>query len=354
MKIAFLVGSLAGGGAERVVSEISSEMANCGHDVSVILIASTEQTYSVAPGVNIVDCSKKYKSFGLFHRVKAIRKSLKHLKVDVCISFTVAVNIYAALSCVGLPLKLILAERNDPRYDPTGKFLRMLRKVLYPIADNYVFQTDGEKEFFSKRIQRKSVVIPNPVNPLLPEPYSGKRTDRFVMAGRLAPQKNIKMAIDAFTSFSKIHPEFQLEIYGNGSLKEELSLYIREKSMVDKIILKGATTTLYTDILDAYGFLLSSDYEGISNSMLEAMALGIPTISTDYPSGGAREFINDKENGMLVPVGDSEKMCECMCFLVENADAASSIGKNGYLLRNKLSVDKIVEKWIAYILECVK
>lgn len=351
MKILFMVGSLAGGGAERVVSELANEMAKKDNEVNILTVASSKRAYSISQNINVIDCSQRDFITGLnfFKRIRKIRQSIKLVKPDVVISFTVSVNIYAVLSCIGLQTKLILAERNDPRYDPSDKMTRVLRSLLYPLADNYVFQTNGEKEFFSKRIQKRSVVIPNPVNPNLPKPYEGERDKRFVTAARLVPQKNLEMAIDAFEGAIKKHPEYVFEIYGEGPLKDKLQNYIEQKSLQKNVLLKGRSDDLYNDINSANGFILSSNYEGISNSMIEAMALGIPTISTDYPSGGARELIKDHENGILIPVNDKESLRKYILELIEDKKVAKTISDHSVNIRTLLNIDNIISMWQYYI-----
>lgn len=349
MKIAFVVGSLSGGGAERIVAAISSEMAEIGHEVSVILIASTECNYDISNKVKIIDCSKKYKKLGFIKRVAEIRRVISQHNFDVCVSFTVAVNLYSVLSCLGENIKLILAERNDPRFDPTNRIFRIMRSILYPLADSYVFQTNNEKAYFSKSIQRRSIVIPNPVNPAIPNAFAGKRKSRIVTAARLVPQKNIKMAIDAFSIVHQKYPEYSFDIYGQGPLLDELKEYSSLKGTSKAICFKGNSTNLYEEILDAQIFVLSSDYEGMSNSMIEAMALGIPTISTDYPSGGASDLIDNYVNGILVPVGNVEALSCAMVKLIENAALVEQISQNGMKIRETLDIALITNKWIEFI-----
>lgn len=355
MKVLFIIGSLAGGGAERVVSELANSMAEKNDEISILTVASPKIEYDISQKVNVIDCSRRTSAVGInfLKRILRIRHIIRLINPDVVISFTVAVNIYSVISCIGLRTKLILAERNDPRYDPARAMPRVLRKVLYPLADNFVFQTNGEKEFFAKGIQKRSAVIPNPVNPNLPEPYQGKREKRFVTAVRLVPQKNLVMAINAFERVVKRYPDYVFEIYGDGPLKDELQNYIMKRSLMNNVILKGRSDNLYHDINRASGFILSSDYEGISNSMIEAMALGIPTISTDYPSGGARELIASGVNGYLASVGDSIQMSKCICSIIEDEEHAVNIGKNAINIRQKLNVDVIMDKWMKYINSCI-
>ena len=352
MKIAFIVGSLAGGGAERVVSILASRMAQQGHDVSVLLIASNNQTYTPDSKVQVVDCSQKFniRGLGFLQRVALIRKKLKAIKPEVCVSFTVAVNLYAVLACIGLKSQLVLAERNDPRFDPVGKGSRLLRTLLYPMADRYVFQTEGEKVYFSNRIQKRSAVIPNPVNPDIPQAYDGQREKRIVTAVRLDPQKNLKMAIDAFAALSEKYPEHVFEIYGKGGLRQQLQDYIVSLGLQNRVLLKGNSPTLYQDILKSQLFVLPSNYEGMSNSLLEAMALGLPCISTDHPSGGASAVIRQGENGLLIPVGGTEELTQAMDQLLSDGGLARRMGLAAQQVRQTLQVDRVIKMWMDYLL----
>lgn len=351
MRITFIAAGLAGGGAERVVSELATEFSSAGNDVSVIIIGSKERSYYIPDDVHVYDCADRYPVPGIsfIRRIGEIRKAIKKSKPDVCISFNTNVNIYAILSCIGLRCKLVISERNDPVCYPKSKPERIMRSLLYPLADKFVFQTREAQQFFSEKIQKRSRVIFNPINRLLPEAFEGERTSRIVTACRLEPQKNLKMAIDAFEGATVNHPEFTFEIYGKGSLHSLLADYITEKGLQNRVFLMGNSTRLYEDIHNAYAFVLSSDFEGMSNSMLEAIALGIPTVSTDYPSGGARAVIQDGINGILVPVGDTEAMSRALLSLIESPGKAERLKNNGKKLRDDLAIGRIAEEWMSFI-----
>lgn len=347
MKIAFVIGSLSGGGAERVVALLANEFAEQGNSTYVISIASKNRSYEISPKVKLLYCTRERGIPGVsfFNRVGDLRNTLNEIKPDVCFSFTVAVNIYSILASVGQKWRLIVCERNDPNFDPKSKFLRMLRSITYYWADGYVFQTTGERDFFPQKIRDKSWVIPNPINPLFTDVYHGERQKRFVTAVRLEPQKNLKLAINAFEKFNQSHPDYSFEIYGEGNQYEELNNYIISKKMENKVFLKGRSNTLHKDISSAYAFILSSDYEGMSNSMIEAMALGLPVISTDYPSGGARMVINDHINGLLIPVGGLNELVKAMNEVVENPQLAEQLSYNAKQIRNELSTSRVIRMW---------
>ncbi len=352
MRIAFVIGSLTGGGAERVVAMLANEFVNRGYEVGIIAIASSEKSYSISDPVKLLYCLNTYKIPGIsfIRRVNDLRSTLKEFEPEVCISFTVAVNIYSLLASVGQDWRLIICERNDPKFDPQSRFLRLLRKMTYNLADGYVFQTTGERDYFPEKIRNRSSVIANPINSSIPRPFEGVRDKRFVTAVRLEPQKNLKLAIDAFYDFYLNHEDFTFDIYGEGAQKEYLQQYINERGLADKVHLLGRSDKLYEDMKNAFAFILSSDYEGMSNSMLEAMALGLPVISTDYPSGGARMVIQNGINGILVPVKDKNKLVEAMKLLADNLDAARAMGRKAEEIKDDLSIKRILSLWEKCIL----
>jgi glycosyltransferase involved in cell wall biosynthesis len=182
-------------------------------------------------------------------------------------------------------------------------------KYLYKKADGFVFQTEDAAKYFEGIIKCDSKIIPNPINPkFIKEPYKGEREKNIVTVGRLESQKNQKMLIEAFGKIESKYPEYSLLIYGDGSKKEELQDLIKEKGLENKVILKGKIDDVENVIDKAKMFVLSSDYEGMPNALMEAMALGLPCISTDCPCGGPRYLMENGKSGLLVPVGNSDAM----------------------------------------------
>ncbi|MBQ7107684.1 MAG: glycosyltransferase [Clostridia bacterium] len=347
MKIAFSMANMLGGGAERVVSELVNSFVEQGHDVSIIVVKASECVYPLKAQVKLVDLSAKDK--GILSRICALRQCIKKNRYDVVISFLTSTNIETLLAMVGLGIPTVISERNNPYILPEGKIYRFLRSVTYPLAKGYVFQTPDAQAFFSKRIQKKSVVIMNPIKSQLPAVYSGEREKRVVNVGRLVPQKNHRMFIDAFCEFSKSHPDYIAEIYGEGPLDKELLDYIRSSGMETKVFLRGFCKDVLSEIASAAMFIMSSDYEGMSNALIEAVGMGIPCISTDHPIGGARLTIQDGVSGFLVPVGDTYKLTEKMSNIADDPELASKFSKQGVSLRNKLSIQEIAKSWIEYI-----
>lgn len=122
----------------------------------------------------------------------------------------------------------------------------------------------------------------------IPSQYRGERENVIVAAGRLAPQKNFSLLIKAFARFNKHHPEYTLRIYGEGELREELTNLTNSLQIAEKVELPGRSVSLLQEMNSAAMFVLTSDYEGMPNVLLEAMCMGMPVISTDCPSGGRK------------------------------------------------------------------
>ncbi len=347
MNIAFSMARMRGGGAERVVSELANYFDEKGHNVSIMTTQSADCVYPLKENIRLIDLS--HASKGIASRVKAIRKCLKENCFDVVISFLTNANIETILAAYALKVPVIISERNNPFVDPKGKIYRLLRKLTYCYADGYVFQTPDAQAFFNKKIQQKSTVIMNPINPELPEVCVGEREKRVVNVGRLFPQKNQKMFIDAFEAFSKTHPDYIAEIYGDGPLERELNDYIQSKGLENKVTLRGFCKNVIPEIAAASMFVMSSDYEGMSNALIEAVGMGVPCISTDHPIGGARMTIENGVSGFLVPVGDTVAMAEKMAQIADQNEIAERFSKQGVQLRNTLSVNVIAHKWLDYI-----
>ena len=212
-------------------------------------------------------------------------------------------------------------------------------------AFRVVFQTEDAQKCYKEDIQNKSVIIPNPVKEDLPKPFNGNRDNRIVAVSRLDEQKNIPMMLRVFKEFVKKNKNFVLEIYGRGENEEKLKQYALDIGISDKVKFKGFDKDVHNKIKLARMYISTSDYEGISNSMLEALAIGLPCVCTDCPAGGARMVIRSGYNGFLVPVRDEDSMVKTMDYVVNNLEEMEQVSKRAAEVRIDLSVDKICSKW---------
>ena len=248
-------------------------------------------------------------------------------------------------------IRLVISERNDPNLHDSSLSSTLFIRRYYYLADGMVFQSSGAKEYYSEELQSKSVVIPNPITQNLPTPFTGVRKKKIVNFCRISHQKNLPLLMAAFAAFHQAHPEYTLEIIGDADNEEGQDVLNKINEMIaiyqlaDCVEIKPFDPKLHDKIIDYAMFVSSSDYEGMSNSMLEAMAIGLPTICTDCPAGGAREIIQDHENGLLVPIKDADALCRAMSEVAEDPCLAEKLSENGAKLRERLSIDRIMNEW---------
>lgn len=344
-KICFVMPNMSGGGAQRVVSVIANELSIEGYDVSILITNKNIIEYDLNKNVILkVGCNSK--NNGAKAQIQVIRKEMKKNPDTVFISFLDNQNVFTVIASLGLRNKVIVSQRNDPHQAfQDRKYMRQIDRFLYTLADSAVFQTKDAMEYYPKIGKKKYKIILNPLNNNLPERYDGKRAKKVVTVCRLNKQKNLPLAIDAFNQFRMSHLDFVFEIYGKGELEQELKNYVSSLGLNDSVVFKGFCTDVHERIIDASMFLISSDYEGLSNSMIESMALGIPTIATDCPIGGARMVINSGINGYLVPVNNKEKIVEAMSRIADDSKLAEQLSNNAYKIREQLSVDRICLEW---------
>lgn len=345
-KVLFVNRRLSVGGSERVMTLLANGMAEKGIDVDMVVLQDMVKTYEVSPKVNMIQFKHEGLNSALkpIKRIKDLRKVIKTGNYDSVISFMNIVNFYTLIAGIGYK-KIVVSERADPRQTKSLS-IKLARKFLYPMSYKLVFQTEDAKECFPENIQNKGFVIPNPINTDLPLPYAGERNKEVVATGRFTNQKNFKMAIDAFEMFIKDFPDYTLTIYGEGPLKSEIVDYANSKGLDNKIFFPGFVKDIIEKISKASIYISSSNFEGISNSMLEALAMGIPSVCTDCPVGGARMTIRDNENGILVPVGDTNALYEGMKKIARDKEFADKLSKNAIKVREDLSIEKIVDKWL--------
>lgn len=350
MHIAIVTRNMSAGGAERVISQLLKEWIS-EVECSLILIEKKTIYYDLPAGVHIHEYSGNYKNriFNKLKQYKFVRNIVAKNKPDVILSLPEEIGIYVLIAMLGTGVPVVVSERNDPWVMPNKRITRFFRKLMYPFAKGLIFQTEQAASFFSKNIRNKSVVLDNPLDlSRIPEAFTGKREKTIVGAGRLVPQKNFHLLIDAFSMFHIKHPEYKLIIYGEGPQRDELEKYLEHKHLKDVVFLPGLSKTLLFDISKAAMFVLSSDYEGVPNVLIEAMALGMPVVSTDCRPGGAAHLIENTENGLLVPIQDITLLSDAMCWIVENEDKAISMGKAALNIKNRFNSINVCKQWLEF------
>lgn len=357
MHIMIVTASLESGGAERVIAQLINGWSNSKIKCSLILLKKTERFYTIYEGVKLYEIGQldSIAYIDKIKKYKKVREIVKNSKPDIVLSLPEEIGIYVIGALLGVKVPVVVSERNNPWVMPYRKPTRLLRRIMYPLADGYIFQTEQASRFFSKRIQKKGIVLPNPLEiDRLPEPYSGKRKKLIVGVGRLERQKNFKLLIDAFSLFYNSHNEYKLVIFGEGSLRSELEKYAEEKLIAESWSLPGKYQDILERINDAACFVLSSDYEGVPNALIEAMAIGVPCVSTNCKPGGAATIITNGFNGFLVPIGDSKTMSEKISKIVDSKEISEMFSKEATKIRDKLECNRVCCMWEKYLRKVIE
>lgn len=345
--IIFVSNALSNGGAARVICVLAAEFARRGKCVGIAVYNDFDAEYQVAEGVE-----KEYGPGGSgaatkVRRIAWLREIAKRNPGACFVAFEYFVNMQSVIALAGLPNRLVISERNDPARVGSGKKTNWFRERLYRHADMLVCQTDDAAAYFSDKIQK--CVILNPLKDSLPEPFDGERRKAVVTFCRLEPQKNLEMLLRAFAEFHKKHPDYSLEIYGDGSERESLIALASDLGIGACASINPGRLDVHEVVRDAAMFVLPSNYEGLSNSMLEAMALGLPVICTDCPCGGARMVIEDGVNGYLIPVGDKDALLSKMLLIAADFGSAEACGNAAIKMRTVLSATFIADRWLEVV-----
>lgn len=338
-KVLFImIGSLNRGGAQRVASVLASELSDYYH-VSLLIRRDEEKAYPLDEKVEVIKLPNRGLNSKQFRRYVILLKKLRRPVASISFMFdSNGMNIWGRCKC-----KKICCERNNPAKKMPELFDETVEQ--YRKADHVIFQSEIVRDLYDENIKDHSTILPNPVSVTC---YASPETrHRIVTVGRLHPQKNQAMLIRAFASFCEEHHDYTLSIYGEGELEHTLKELASELGIGDKVLFHGNIENIHPEIADAEMFVLSSEYEGLSNALLEAMMMGIPCISTACE--GSTDVISDGKNGILTPVGDKQALLQAMEHLAGDKDLRNKIAKEGRKTGKNFRKEVVVGKWIEVI-----
>lgn len=371
MKIMFNCLTMEKGGAERVITVLANKFS-VENDVVVLSLARSEDAYKLDSSIKRLRVdSTNYKDDGCIKR-KMRKFSLKRLiglchiikteKPDVIVSFlpepSIRLMFIKKFSRKVRNIPTIISIRSDPEKEYRNCLLRFVVKKLYRNVDGMVYQTEDAKKYFKSFIMTKrQVIIQNPVDgsALIKPKIDAQRKNIIASVGRLEKTKNQELLIRAFNNVSNnTGCNYVIKIYGEGSQRVYLQNLIEDLGMEDKVFLKGQVDDVLKEINDARIFVLSSLYEGMPNALMEAMAMGLPSISTDCPCGGPRALIEDGENGILVSNNNEKALAKALNKLVNNESMRKKLAKNALNIRKTNDATKISRSWLKIISDVIE
>ncbi|MBD5444231.1 MAG: glycosyltransferase family 4 protein [Lachnospiraceae bacterium] len=356
-KLAFYIGSLHKGGAERVFVNLAEYFTAQGYQVIMVTQYkyNSEEEYALDDNIKrvISDITPQETTgsriVNFFRRMRKLHNVWKTEQPNLVLSCVGKNNFMTVVTTMFSKTKPVVSVVGEAKEEYPNLLMKTLANLLFPHAAGVILQTERTRSFFSKRVGKTSVILPNSLNPAFIRPrFQGEREKRIVSVGRLDANKNHEMMIRAFSNILPLYPEYKMTIYGDGELREQLQNLINSLGLEDKISLPGVIPNVADNIQKAALFLLTSYSEGISNALIEALALGLPVIATDVPSGGTVELMQHNENGLIIPTGDQKALEEAMKAILSDADFAERLGRNACKIQERLAPDRVNEQWKRY------
>lgn len=350
MKIAFLIPTIGGGGAERFTANITNRLSENPDDTIYLITGKkTEGEYETAKNIHRLCLLNG----NLLRDLVRVRKYLKYTRMDICVGIDIYPNIILSMINFNLKTKTILSERTAPGHVPYSGITKLLRRIFYPNADYFVFQTQEAKEFYPEIIQRKASIIPNPVRENLPRREEPLKKE-IVAVGRLDKLKNYNMLLSAFKNIHGEYPEYILRIFGDGDQKKLLMDITLEYGIDHAVVFEGFCENVHEKMKHSEIYVMTSDLEGMPNALLEAMAMGFPVVSTDCPAGAPGEMIGNNQNGILVPVNNPKELEKAITALIEDSELRKRLGMNAMKKSKEYSMDRIEKMWMSLFLKLVE
>ena len=347
----FYINSLHRGGAQRVLVQLAGRFAQSGWRAVLITSYREDDEYPLSEGVERVSMEDAQLPQGTLRRnlsrILALRKLCREYRPAALISFMAEPNCRAVLATRGLGVRTIVSVRNDPEKEYFNRLFRFVGQRILPLADGCVFQTEAACAWFPEKLRRKSAVIMNQVDEAFFDRSACEEPHDVVAVGRLTAQKNHALLIRAYAALGPV--DDRLVIFGEGEKRPELEALIRELGLEGRVLLPGLSADIPCDIGGAKLFVLSSDYEGMPNALLEAMALGLACISTDCPCGGPAELIENGKNGVLVPVEDEQALTAVLRELLDGAEKRAALAGAARETAERFRPSVIFERWENYV-----
>jgi GalNAc-alpha-(1->4)-GalNAc-alpha-(1->3)-diNAcBac-PP-undecaprenol alpha-1,4-N-acetyl-D-galactosaminyltransferase len=351
-KIALVIPSIEAGGAERVAITLSQLFLDK-NEVVLIVLNKTKTDYFIDPNVHVHFLKESYVPSSNWYIAiknnctfiqKIIQISRLH-QIDILFSFTTTANILVLLSSFFLKTTTIISERNNPEVYELTTLRKILIRILYPFANEFVVQTAFSKSYYQKKINHKNIqIIQNPIDEnliLKRKEYTG-RENIILNVGRLDENKNQKLLLEAFANIN--NKNWKLIFVGDGNLKIEYQNLARKLGIASKVDFIGTVNNIETFYNQAKIFVFTSQSEGFPNALLEALSFGVPSISSDCKSGPS-EMIQHKENGFLFETNNQKQLEKYIRILMDDESLRQKFSSRSILSSAKYHSNDIFKQW---------
>jgi GalNAc-alpha-(1->4)-GalNAc-alpha-(1->3)-diNAcBac-PP-undecaprenol alpha-1,4-N-acetyl-D-galactosaminyltransferase len=362
-RLTFIIYKLSAGGAQRVLTVLANELCKRGWSLTLLTFddGSEPPFFKLHPDIQyqplalMREQGSRWKSFKInILRPLFLRKAIRESNPQAVITFIDLTNILTLIAMLGLKIPVIVSERVHPAFSQMGKHWFLIRKWVYRLSVGLVLQTQDMAGYFSTAMQKKIRVVPNPIsvphNDVTLEAETHGKT--LLAIGRLCEQKGFDLLLEAFAPLCDKHPEWVLEIWGEGEQKDFLQARCDELGLQKRVVFPGLAKEPYNILSKASIFVLPSRFEGFPNVLGEAMACGLPVVSFDCPSGPS-EMIRDGVDGLLITSENIQALSNALERLMTSPELRESLGEQARNITERFSLDKVVQTWEDLIVEVI-
>ena len=362
MKLLILIHSMSSGGAERVTANLANHWAEQGWDISIVtLTTDSEDFYALLPAINRISLNLAIDSKNVvssiinnIKRILAVRKILKSIKPKIALGMMTSANVYLALAGYGLhDIRIIGSEHTHPPQMPLGRMWEFLRKHTYKYLDHLAVLTSETQDWIRKSTNAKQVtVIPNAIpyplttqEPIFnPSNYLDNNNFYLIAVGRFGEEKRFDLLIKAFSSISRQYHNLNLIILGEGQLRQSLQAQIKDLQLESRVLMPGRVGNVGDWYAAADIYIMTSRFEGFPNTLVEAMAYGLPAISFDCDTG-PRDIIRHGVDGLLVPPNNIPELVLAIEKLIDDESLRKEMAEKAIEVRERFSMEKITQQW---------
>ncbi|MDA1100690.1 MAG: glycosyltransferase family 4 protein [Proteobacteria bacterium] len=351
--IALIIGHMGNGGTQRVFATMSNRWSECGRKVCVITQAApATDFYALHPSVKRLVFGRREDSNKLLRglirniaRISSLRQALREADARVSLAAMPSTAVLTILAGIGLPTRVIVAERNDPSRQSHGLIWDLLRRLLYPRAALVTANSKGVLDSLKAYVPEHLLeLLPNPIQPHTRKMNGGARRPIILNVGRLHAQKAQDVLIEAFASIADDFPQWRLAIAGAGKLEHSLRELAEKCGVARRVDWLGEVTDIWKHYEEASIFALPSRHEGMPNALLEAMNAGLPAIVTQA-SPGPLELVEDQIHGLVVPVDDPAALATALRTLIGDPALRVEQGRAGRERSKAFELDAVMRRW---------
>ena len=354
--VALVIADMAAGGAQRVVANLANAWTERGRPVTLVTLDDGDSAFPLDPRIEHRSLGLQKDSAGLlqalmstWQRVRALRRALRSCAAGSAIGFVGATNVLLVLAAFGLPIRVVISERNDPARQSLGQPWDFLRRLTYRWADAVTANSAGAVDTLAAWVPRHKLRLI--LNPLVPDAGApeGFAAPTLLAIGRLHRQKGFDLLLDAFAASAFLCQGGRLMIVGRGPQGDALAAQARSLGIGDSVDWRARSENPFPLYAGAQALVLPSRFEGTPNVLLEALASGCPAIVTDT-AGAAPDLIGRAEEaGLIVPGEDKEALAAAIDRLTGDETLRANLSAAGPARVEEFSLDRVLPAWEALL-----